>query len=159
MKKKRFLFILFELVFITGMFFLGRYLGNLASGNDPPEASVDSVSTKELPPADPPYPSEAEEDWARFDNETVAVLDEEKCVLTYADGTEKTAVACTEEDIHRLNQKLDSLTAENVSWINLHSGTCLIVYKFVDEGVNYEYYQHLVDWEHIFVWKSGQGSE
>lgn len=109
-----------------------------------------SIKQSAIPPENPPYPAESAEDYERFDNDTKAVMNESECVLTYTDGTTKTAVRCSDSDIRFLNKHLDDA---KISWINLHTGTCLIVYTIEHDGTTYEYYQHLVDSEYVFIYK------
>lgn len=102
------------------------------------------------PPENPVYPSDADVGTDRFDNTTVATMDENQCVLTYEDNTIKICERATNEDVKFLNEHLSEATT---SWINLHIGTCLICYTIDNKGTRYEFYQHLVDTEYVFLYK------
>ncbi len=103
---------------------------------------------KATPPSNTRYPSESAEDWAKFDNESEIYMDENLCTVTYTDGTKLEAPRATREDIIFLNEHLSEF---DLSWINFHTGTCAAVFTLEYEGTKYQYFQHLVDTEYVFV--------
>ena len=151
-KKRIKIYVLIPILIGVGVvsWFTGKFIGT--KYKEPLGEMVTDLTTDTsiIPPKDPPYPSDSAEDYARFDNDTSAEMNEKECVLTYSDGTTKTATRCTDDDIRFLNKHLDNA---DISWINLHIGTCLIVYTIEDDDVTYEYYQHLVDTEYVFLYK------
>lgn len=102
------------------------------------------------PPANPPYPSDADSGTERFDESTYVTMNEQVCRLEYEDGTVIEFPRATNKEVKILNDNLDRATTR---WINLGSGTCVIVYEFELNGMKYAYYQHLVDYQYVFLHK------
>ena len=103
--------------------------------------------TETTPPSSAPYPSECAEDYKKFDNTTIAIMNEEQCTLTYTDGTVISIPRATKKQIKFLNSHLESA---DISWINLHNGAVLVVYTIVDGNTTHSYYQHIVDTNYVF---------
>ncbi len=99
------------------------------------------------PPTSAPYPSESAEDYEKFDNTTIAEMNEEQCTLTYQDGSVITIPRSTKNQIRFLNHHIENA---EISWINLHNGAVLVVYTIIDGNTTHIYYQHIVDTEYVF---------
>lgn len=99
------------------------------------------------PPTSAPYPAECAEDYKKFDNTTIAAMDEKQCTLTYQDGTSIAIPRATKKQIKFLNHHLEDA---DISWINLHNGAVLVVYTIIEGDTKRIYYQHIVDTDYVF---------
>ena len=86
----------------------------------------------------------------RFDETTVVTVNGDECTLTYEDGSTKILERVSNSEMKFLNKHLDEAT---LSWINLGTGACLTCYTIEYGNTRYEFYQHTMYTENVFLYK------